>query len=105
VLTTLFSNLLIPGIHVFRILEIRPVTYLRRTLGAPLAGAVLLIATTWICRLAFPTVAQGTTVLGRSLPLLGHLTIGCLAYMAGYLVVPSGRGDFAALVRMVRRPA
>ena len=39
VLTTLFSNLLVPGIYVFRVLEIEPRTYLRRTLGAPMAGA------------------------------------------------------------------
>ena len=39
VLTTLFSNLLVPGVYVFRVLEIRPRTYLTRTLGAPLAGA------------------------------------------------------------------
>ena len=31
VLTTLFSNLLVPGIYVFRVLEIDPRTYLKRT--------------------------------------------------------------------------
>ena len=105
VLTTLFSNLLIPGIHVFRILEIRPGTYLRRTLGAPLAGAALLVAVTWICRLVFPATWAGSTVLVRSIPLLGHLTVGCLAFLAGYLLVPTGRADLAALVRKLRRPA
>jgi O-antigen/teichoic acid export membrane protein len=105
VLTTLFSNLLIPGIHVFRILEIRPGTYLRRTLGAPLAGAALLVAVTWICRLLAPAISDGSTVLVRSLPLLGHLTMGCLAFLAGYLLVPTGRSDLAALVRKLRRPA
>jgi O-antigen/teichoic acid export membrane protein len=105
VLTTLFSNLLIPGIHVFRILKIRPGTYLRRTLGAPLAGAALLVPVTWICRLIFPTTWEGSTVLLRSLPLLGHLTLGCLAFLAGYVLVPTGRADLAALVRKIRRPA
>jgi O-antigen/teichoic acid export membrane protein len=105
VLTTLFSNLLVPGIHVFRVLEIQPGTYLKRTLGAPLAGAVLLVAVTWICRLAFPPTLPGSTVLVRALPLLGHLSIGCLAYGVGYLLVPTGRGDVAALVRKLRRPA
>jgi O-antigen/teichoic acid export membrane protein len=105
VLTTLFSNLLIPGIHVFRILEIRPGTYLRRTLGAPLAGAALLVAVTWICRLVFPATGDGSTVLVRSLPLLGHLTVGCLAFLAGYLLVPTGRADLTALVRKLRHPA
>src|SRR5262249_29363030 len=74
VLTTLFSNLLVPGIHVFRVLEIRPATYLKRTLCAPLAGAALLIAVTWICCRAFPPTVHGSTVLVRSLPLLGHLS-------------------------------
>ena len=39
VLTTFFSNLLIPGLYVFRVLEIDLHTYLRRTLSAPLMGA------------------------------------------------------------------
>jgi O-antigen/teichoic acid export membrane protein len=105
VLTTLFSNLLIPGIYVFRVLEIRPGTYLRRTLGAPLAGAALLVVVTGVCRRLFPTMAPGSTVLVRSLPLLGHLTAGCLAFLAGYLLVPTGRADLALLVRKLRRPA
>ena len=35
VLTTLFSNLLVPGIYIFRVLEIDPRTYLKRTLALP----------------------------------------------------------------------
>jgi O-antigen/teichoic acid export membrane protein len=104
VLTTLGSNLLIPGLHVFRVLQIRPGLYLRRTLGAPLAGAVLLVAATWACRLVFPSLMPGSTVLVRSLPLLGHLAVGCLAYAAGYLLVPTGRADLAALSHRLRRP-
>jgi hypothetical protein len=83
-------------------LEIEPGTYLRRTLGPPLAGAALLVAVTWICRLAFPLTLGGPTILVRSLPLLGHLSVGCLAYGAGYLLVPTGRGDVAALARKLR---
>jgi O-antigen/teichoic acid export membrane protein len=105
VLTTLGSNLLIPGIYVFRILKIAPGTYLRRTLGAPLAGAALLLAVTWAVRWVFPCELSGSTVLVQSLPLLGHLAAGCLAYLAGYLLVPTGRADLAALVRKLRRPA
>jgi O-antigen/teichoic acid export membrane protein len=105
VLTTLFSNLLVPGIHVFRVLEIRPAIYLRRTLGAPLAGAALLVAVTWACRLAFPPVLHGSTVLARSLPLLAHLAAGSLAFLAGYLLVPTGRADLALLVRKFRPSA
>ncbi len=107
VLTTLFSNLLIPGIYVFRVLEIRPATYLRRTLGAPLAGAALLIAVTGICRLISPPTLplRGSTDLVRALPLLGHLSIGCIAYVAGYLLVPTGRADLALIVGKFRRRA
>jgi len=105
VLTTLFSNLLVPGVHVFRVLGIRPGTYLKRTLCAPLAGAAVLIVVTWVFQLVFPLVLRGSTVLVRSLPLLAHLSVGCLAYGAGYLLVPSGRGDLAALTRRLRRRA
>src|SRR4051812_918503 len=81
VLTTLFSNLLIPGIHVVRVLDIRARTYLTRTLGAPLAGASLLVAVTWAIRLVAPPELRGNTLLVRSIPLLAHLTAGCLAYL------------------------
>jgi hypothetical protein len=103
VLTTLFSNLLIPGIHVVRVLEIRAKTYLTRTLGPPLAGAALLLAVTWAFRRVAPPEVRGPTVLVRSLPLLAHLSAGCLAYLAGYALVPTGRADLAALLRKLRR--
>jgi hypothetical protein len=105
VLTTLFSNLLIPGIHVIRVLDIGARTYFTRTLAAPLAGAALLVAATWAFRLVAPPALHGSTVLVRSLPLLAHLTVGCLAYLAGYLLVPTGRADLAALARKLRRPS
>ena len=54
VVTTLFSNLLVPAIYVFRVLEIRPATYLARTLGAPAAGALALLSVSWIVRLLTP---------------------------------------------------
>jgi len=40
VLTTLVSNLLIPGFYLFRALEISPRAFLARTLSAPMAGAL-----------------------------------------------------------------
>ena len=52
VLTTLFSNLLVPGVYVFRELQIDPRTYLKRTLSAPMAGAAALIAVTWMLAIA-----------------------------------------------------
>lgn len=103
VLTTLFSNFLIPGVYLYRVLEIQWRTYLTRTLAAPLAGAASLIAVTWICRSWFPIVLQGETLLARAFPLLAHLTIGSLAYLAGYLLVPTGRADLEILLRRLPR--
>ncbi|MEJ7639521.1 MAG: polysaccharide biosynthesis C-terminal domain-containing protein, partial [Singulisphaera sp.] len=96
VLTTLFSNLLVPGVYVFRVLEVRLRTFLARTLSAPLAGAAALVASTWALRMALPPDPPGTTPSARSILLLGHLAWGSLAYVAGYLAVPTGRGDLAA---------
>jgi O-antigen/teichoic acid export membrane protein len=102
VLTTLVSNLLVPGVHVFRVLEMRPATFLRRTLSAPLAGAIALVATTWALRAIVAADPRGTDILSRSLPLVAHLSAGCLAYLAGYLAAPVGRSDLAALLRRLR---
>jgi O-antigen/teichoic acid export membrane protein len=95
VLTTFFSNLLIPGLYVFRVLEIDPRSFLRRTLSPPLTGAAVLIATTWLLREVFPVTYPGLTLATKAIPLLIHLVIGTLAYLAGYMLVPSGRSDLA----------
>src|SRR5262249_42066322 len=101
--TTLFSNLLVPGIYVFRTLGIDPRTYLVRTLSAPIAGAVALIVATSVLRLLVPVTGVGPTRWMRALPLIVHLGIGTLAYIAGYLLVPAGRGDLAELTAKLRR--
>jgi O-antigen/teichoic acid export membrane protein len=103
VLTTLFSNLLVPGVYVFRVLEVRVRTFLSRTLSAPLAGAAALVASTWALRMALPPDPDGATASVRTILLVGHLASGSLAYVAGYLAVPTGRGDLAALVGWLRR--
>lgn len=105
VLTTVFSNFLIPGVYIFWVLDIRWKTYLTRTLAAPLAGAISLIAVTWLCRFWFPIVLKGATPLAQSPPLLIHLTIGSLAYLAGYLAVPKGREDLDLILRRFRNRA
>lgn len=97
VLTTFLSNLVVPGLYVFRVLEIRPSTFLRRTLGPPLAGAFALIAATWLLRQLMPVTYPGSTLWTRALPLTVHLAIGTLAYIGGYLMVPAGRDDLAQL--------
>jgi hypothetical protein len=103
VLTTMFSNLLVPGIYVFRTLRIDPRVYLQRTLSAPMAGAVALIAATWVLRLVVPVTGAGPTRWTRALPLLVHLSIGSLAYIAGYVLIPAGRRDLAELAAKLRR--
>ena len=57
---------------------------------------------TWACRALIPLDLQAATVQARSLPLLTHLSVGSLAYLAGYLGVPAGRADLAALTRLLR---
>jgi len=102
VLTTLISNLLIPGVYLFRLLEIRLSTFLTRTLGPPLAGALLVVPVSWICHRVLPLEPIGTGVLSRSSPLLLNLVVSSLAYLLGYFATPVGRSDLAALVRQIR---
>ncbi len=103
ILTTLFSNLLVPGLYVFRVLEIEPWTYLKRTLSAPLAGAFALIAVTWLLRQLAPVSYPGLTIATRALPLIAHLSAGSVAYIGGYLLTPTGRGDLTEIAAKLRR--
>ena len=107
VLTTLFSNLLVPGLYVFRVLKIRPGRFLARTLSAPACGGLALVVTAAAVRAAYPLHPSpvGGMSLTRWLPLAGHLTIGCLAYGVGYLAVPAGRADLVAMVSKLRHRA
>jgi O-antigen/teichoic acid export membrane protein len=102
VLTVLISNFLVPGVYLFRVLGIRVPTYLRRTLSAPLAGATFLVVATWLLRDFLPVTDSRATTWARALPLIVHLSIGTLAYLAGYLLVPAGRGDLGVLVARLR---
>jgi O-antigen/teichoic acid export membrane protein len=103
VLTTLISNLLVPGVYVFRVLKVHISTFLKRTLSAPACGAAALIAATLLLGRVLAAEPCGATPFTRSFPLLAHLSVGCLAYMAGYVAVPIGRMDFAVLVRKFQR--
>jgi O-antigen/teichoic acid export membrane protein len=103
VLTTLFSNLLVPGIYVFQALEIDMSAYLKRTLAAPLAGGAALIASTCALQILMPVTYTGITLWSRALPLILHLTVGTIAYMGAYLLVPVGRGDLVELASKMRR--
>lgn len=93
VLTTWVSNLLIPGIYCFRILEVKPQEFLRRTLSAPLTAAACLIAVAWSSRGMVASIEMGASRIERAWPLVLHLTLGVLAFTIGYLVHPVGRQD------------
>ncbi len=106
VLTTLVSNLLVPGIYIFRVLEIRPSTFLARSLGPPLVGSAALVAACWAFGLAVRPDPVDLPGLARALPFLASLAVGSLAYVAGYASTPIGRGDLEAVLRKaLRRPA
>lgn len=103
VATTFLSNLLVPGIYIFRTLKIDPRVFLRRTLGPPLAGAAALVAASWAMGLILPMSYPGATLATRALPLLIHLTIATTAYLVGYLLAPAGREDLRQLLAKFRR--
>lgn len=105
VLTTLISNLLVPGIYLFRALEIRYSTFFFRTLSAPIAGALALVATSFACRWFLPPDPVGSTGLARSLPLLVNLSVGTLGYFLGYAASPMGRSDLDAIKQKLLRQA
>jgi O-antigen/teichoic acid export membrane protein len=102
VLTTLISNMLIPGIYLFRLLKIRPSAFMTRTLGAPLAGAALLIPVAWLCWAMMPEERAAASVISRLSPLLVSLAASLGAFLLGYVSVSSGRSDLVALRRYFR---
>ncbi len=99
VLTTLVSNLLLPGIHCFRRLEVSPRVFFRRTLAAPLCGSLVLAVAASLSAgiVAGPVVGQSR--LERAAPLALHLAIGVAGYVVGYAARPEGRSDLAAVIR------
>ncbi len=103
VLTTFFSNLIIPGLYVAKVLAIDPREFLRRTLAPPLAGAVAAVAATWLLSLVFPVTFPGTTIATRALSLAVHLVVGLAVYLVGYVLTPAGRGDLTQLSARLRR--
>ena len=103
VLTTLASNLLVPGAHVFRVLEVEPARFLRRTLGPPLAGAALAGLTAGGLALVASAEPGRGPRLARAMPLLLHLAACGLAYTVGYALTAHGRADLADLARKLGR--
>ena len=93
VLTTLFSNLLIPGIYTYRTLSIDPREFLRRSLAPALAGSILLAIACLGLGSFLDASAPGQASWMKLLILIGHLMVAMVAYGVGYLLVPSGRED------------
>lgn len=93
VLTTLFSNLLIPGIYTYRTLSIDPREFLRRSLAPALAGSMLLAIACLGLGSFLDASAPGQASWMKLLILIGHLMVAMVAYGVGYLLVPSGRED------------
>ena len=103
VVTTLFSNLLIPGIYVYRTLEIQPLVFLRRSLAPAIVGALALVLAS--CALSYVVGDQsaGLGSLERLAWLAGHLALCMVAYGLGYLLVPSGREDAGWILGKLRK--
>ncbi len=92
VATVLVSNVAMPAIFLIRTSEIRPGAFLARSLAAPLSGAFAMVLVTWAC---------GTP--SGVWPLIIHLTAWSIAYIAGYMAEPTGRGDILRVVGKMAR--
>lgn len=103
VLTTLFSNGLVPGLYVFKVLAIDARTFLVRSLLAPAAGGLALVVATSALRIVLDPSPVAGGGPARFLPFAAHLAVGSLAYGLGYFAAPAGRGDLALIGRKVRR--
>ena len=83
VLTTLISNLLVPGIYLFRVLDVRYSTFFARALSAPIAGALALVAACVVFQWFWPPEPVGDPARVRQPPPAGSLLLPPL---------PPGRG-------------
>ncbi|QDV37323.1 lipopolysaccharide biosynthesis protein [Tautonia plasticadhaerens] len=100
VLTTLFSNLLVPAIYTFRVLDVGIAAYVRRTLIAPLSGAAAMLVSCWLLHgSGYTADPRGDGPIARITPFSVHLAIGSVAFVAGYVAIPIGRSDLHRLVR------
>jgi O-antigen/teichoic acid export membrane protein len=99
VLTTLVSNLLLPGRYLFRLLNIRVSVFLTRSLGPPLIGAAIMVGVSWACQAILPPGPSQSSGPGRAIPLLINLAVCSVGYAVGYLALPTGRDDMRSLLR------
>jgi O-antigen/teichoic acid export membrane protein len=102
VLTTLVSNLLIPGAYLYQLLEFRLSIVLVRIIAAPFAGATALALTAWLMNAILPADPAGQAVQIRTLTLIVHLVLGTIAYAVGYFAAPWGRLDLALCINQIK---
>lgn len=102
VLTTFFSNLIIPGIYVFRNLEIRPVEFFRRSLGAGLSGSLMMCVGLLGINLIWDVNAPNSTWSMKLVFLMMHICIGLLIYATGYFLNYWGKKDREWILSKVR---
>lgn len=101
VLTTLFSNLLIPMVYVFRKLNVRLAEFFRRSLFPIVAGACLSTTVTILLRVILNPEPPGATWSMRLALLIFHLVAGTLSYTLGYLSCEASRQERAWLYRKI----
>lgn len=101
VLTTLFSNLLIPMVYVFRKLNVRLAEFFRRSLFPIVAGACLSTTVTILLRVILNPEPPGATWSMRLALLIFHLVAGTLSYALGYLSCEASRQERAWLYRKI----
>jgi O-antigen/teichoic acid export membrane protein len=99
VLTTLFSNLLIPMFYTFRKLEVSLPEFFRRSLWPALAGSLLMVMTALFLRIVLNPEPTGASRQTRLLLLLCHLSIGVSVYSVGYLLSRSAVTERRWLLR------
>lgn len=98
VVTTLFSNLLVPGIYVYRVLELDLRRFLRQSLLPAFVGALFLIFACVLLHLIDGLLPKFTGSSGLAFVLGCKLLAGMFAYAVGYLAVPEGRTDGSWIV-------
>lgn len=103
VLTSLFSNLLIPGIYAFRVLEIQLGGFIRRSLAPALLGGIGLCLASLAMSQIWDLSEQGLSRSAKTGLLMAHLGVCMACYVAGYVILSSGRADASWLLRRLGR--
>jgi len=103
VLTSLFSNLLVPGIYAFRVLNIRMADFFRRSLAPALLGGFVLCVASVAIGQVWNIHYQGLDRLEKTWMLITHVTVCICFYVMGYAILDEGRRDVRWMLRKMRR--